>query len=151
MENSLAAKLHKMEESEHENMLQKKFAFSSMLFNPSISTFQMLGLGKNFMQNKSLITLKIQYMIAGTISVVAKKLGCRLKIKLRQLKEGLKLSVRCALLIHHWSKIQPVIAAFSDGEFRRQPALSDNTAQLLSDYLSVEQWSTCNTATCWAC
>ena len=59
-------------------------------------------------------------------SVVAKKLGCRLKIKLRQLKEGLK--YRCALLIYHRPNIQPVITAFSGGEFRQQPALSDNTA-----------------------
>ena len=56
-------------------------------------------------------------------SVVAKKLGCRLKIKLRRLKEG----VKCALLIHHRPKIQPVIATYSAGEFYQQPALNDNT------------------------
>ena len=59
------------------------------------------------------------------ISVVAKKLGCRLKIKLRRLEEGLKCPL--CLLSHHRPKIQPLIAAFSAGEFRRQPALSDNT------------------------
>ena len=36
-------------------------------------------------------------------------------------------SALCALLIHCQPKIQPAIAAFSAGEFRRQPALSDNT------------------------
>ena len=33
----------------------------------------------------------------------------------------------CALPSDHRPKIQPVIATFSAGEFRRQPALSDNT------------------------
>ena len=59
------------------------------------------------------------------ISVVAKKLGCRLKIKLRRLKEGLK----CLLCFTDSSPAKnPAGTAFSAGEFRRQPALSDNTA-----------------------
>ena len=60
------------------------------------------------------------------LSVVAKKLGCRLKIKLRRLKEGLK----CQLCFTDSSpaKIKPLIATFSAGEFCRQPVLNRNTA-----------------------
>ena len=36
-------------------------------------------------------------------------------------------SARCALPSDRQPKIQPAIATFSAGEFRRQPALSDNT------------------------
>ena len=61
-------------------------------------------------------------------SVVAKKLGSQLKVKLRQLKEGTKqLMLSVALSSDRWPKIQPVIATFSAGEFRQQLALSDNT------------------------
>ena len=66
-------------------------------------------------------------------SVVAKTLGSRLKIKFRWLKESEKLpcvvggSACCALPSDHRPKIQPVIAFFSAGEFRQQPAVSDNT------------------------
>ena len=58
-------------------------------------------------------------------SVVARKLGCQLKIKLRWLKEGAR--AHCALLSDLWPKIQLAITTFSAGEFCRQPALSDNT------------------------
>ena len=37
-------------------------------------------------------------------------------------------SAHCALPSDRQPKIQPAIATFSAGEFRRQPALSDNTA-----------------------
>ena len=36
-------------------------------------------------------------------------------------------SAHCALLSDRQPKIQPAIAIFSAGEFRQQPALSDNT------------------------
>ena len=41
-------------------------------------------------------------------------------------------SAHCALPSDRQPKIQPAIATFSASEFRRQPALSDNTATIAS-------------------
>ena len=61
-------------------------------------------------------------------SVVAKKLGCQVKIKLRWPKEGVKDlvfavggSASCALPSVRWPKIQPAIATF-DAFFLILPA-----------------------------
>ena len=45
-------------------------------------------------------------------------------------------SAHCALPSDRQPKIQPAIATFSAGEFRRQPALSDNT-----DILKIQNGS----------
>ena len=72
-------------------------------------------------------------------SVVAKKVGCQLQIKLRRLKEGTKcfmLSVEvhcCAVLRDYQPKIQLAITALSAGEFRNNT--EDCTVTLSSTQL----------------
>ena len=49
----------------------------------------------------------------------------------------------CALPSDRQPKIQPAIATFSAGEFRRQPALSDNTVFDVPDLLLPSSVITC--------
>ena len=50
-------------------------------------------------------------------------------------------SAHCALPSDRQPKLQPAIVTFSAGEFRRQPALSDNTGiiNMLKQFLSFGQ------------
>ena len=48
-------------------------------------------------------------------------------------------SASCALPSDHWPKIQPVITAFSAGEFCRQLALSNNTGFNYYNFLLKEE------------
>ena len=59
-------------------------------------------------------------------------------------------SAHCALPSDRQPKIQPAIATFSAGEFRRQPALSDNTGSYRHMYMySVAVWcSVCRKTYC---
>ena len=51
-------------------------------------------------------------------------------------------SACCALPSDRQPKIQPAIATFSAGEFRRQPALSDNTAIIRKmNLVNVHFWT----------
>ena len=66
MNNSLAAKLHKVERGLSTKTQQNGgvgFRFDSLLFTTSISMFRNLKLEKTFMQNKSLITPEINLLL----------------------------------------------------------------------------------------
>ena len=72
-------------------------------------------------------------------SVIAKKLGCHLKVAKRRCKAPYAVgkSACCTLPSDRWLKIQPTIAIFSANEFCQQPALSNNTGLSVGSPYSV--------------